>query len=328
MQRLARCLAFCGATLLLFGCGGGGGGTAGVVPIRGTLRGGGSSVHYPLTHLAVTRDGSTLYAASGFLIRYDPKNLSPTTSVIATNAILDIDALTVDANGAVYVAEGGGPPSLLQKFGANFAQNAPALSTYSNSNFPALQVFDFSKTVALTTLSQASGTTLYALDQKPAGAYRITQLTSDLSPNIEPTPITGVVFTHPTAIAMDAEGRIYVADDNGSQSRVVRLIQSGGSWQPDSFHVSGVNLASATDLALGSDGKIYVLDNAAHTLHVLDSNGQVEIIPIKLDPFAPPLARSLLISVTVDAADNVYIGANPGYLGTTISFLYTLSLTV
>ncbi|MES2659069.1 MAG: choice-of-anchor Q domain-containing protein [Verrucomicrobiota bacterium] len=105
-------------------------------------------------------------------------------------------------------------------------------------------------------------------------------------PNIDGVEVTTVAgssagFNGPTAIATDASGNIYVADELNHRIRkitpagVTTTVAGNGTAGSENGPVASARFSGPAGIAVGSDGTLYVSDSGNHRIRAISSDGQV-----------------------------------------------------
>jgi len=105
-------------------------------------------------------------------------------------------------------------------------------------------------------------------------------------PNIDGVEVTtvagsGAGFNSPTAIATDAAGNIYVADELNHRIRritpggVITTVAGNGTAGAENGPVASSRFSRPSGIAVGSDGTIYVSDSGNHRIRAISPDGQV-----------------------------------------------------
>lgn len=105
-------------------------------------------------------------------------------------------------------------------------------------------------------------------------------------PNINGVEVTTVAgssagFNAPTAIATDASGNIYVADELNHSIRkitpggVINTVAGNGTAGAENGPVASARFSGPSGIAVGSDGTLYVSDSGNHRIRAISPDGQV-----------------------------------------------------
>ncbi len=91
---------------------------------------------------------------------------------------------------------------------------------------------------------------------------------------------TAAKFNGPTAIATDASGNIYVADELNHSIRkitsgVVSTVAGNGTAGSENGPVASARFNGPAGIAVGSDGTLYVSDSGNHRIRAISPDGQV-----------------------------------------------------
>jgi large repetitive protein len=147
------------------------------------------------------------------------------------------------------------------------------------------EVFDLKRTalflvLALAACSNAGGTTQVAPPTSPFLAAKVKTL----------VPI-GPPFQNPYAVAVDAEGNVYVSDDR--RNSLAKIAPSG---RVEDF---GQNVRLANEIAFDRRGNVYVVASVESRVYKLAKNGSLTAMI--------PSGCTIPTGVAVDAADNIYV---------------------
>jgi len=125
-------------------------------------------------------------------------------------------------------------------------------------------------------------------------------------------PAVQARFHAPTGVAVDATGRVFVAD--GFNDRI-RVIEAGvvrtlaGDGRPGFLDGPGTQARFDTPggLALGDDGALWIADTGNHALRRVAPDGTTTTLPLhSRDPDAQQLVSP--VSVALDAQQRLYVG--------------------
>ena len=93
---------------------------------------------------------------------------------------------------------------------------------------------------------------------------------------------TTASFDNPRGLALAADGRLFVADD---QNNLIRVIDANGSivstyagtglLSSDDGSTTTATFAAPTGLALAADGRLFVSDRGSHIIRVINANGSI-----------------------------------------------------
>jgi len=212
------------------------------------------------------------------------------------------------ADGALYVSEGGsgnrirriaadGTVSTFAGTGAGFADGIGTAAA-----------FDTPSSLAVDLLG-----TLYVADTgnhairkvSPQGA--VTTLAGTGIAGFRDGDAAQAQFRGPMGVAVDAVGRVYVADTWNDRIRVIepdgRVRTLAGGDRPGFADGTGeaARFDTPTALAVANDGTVWVADTGNRALRAIDANGTVRTWQADpLDAAAAMLARPLALAVTHD----------------------------
>jgi len=149
----------------------------------------------------------------------------------------------------------------------------------------------------------------------------ITTIAGDSAPGFagDGGPATQALLNGPLGLALDAAGNLYIAD---SQNRRVRKIDtsgvittvagSGSAPNPSAFdsgdggRAVDATLSSVSDIALDTQGNLYIAENLTSAEWAIR-----RVLPDgTITTFASGLGQNV-VSITVDAAGDVYFSASP-----------------
>ena len=135
-------------------------------------------------------------------------------------------------------------------------------------------------------------------------------------------PGTGAQLSYPAGIATDRSGNLYIAD---SWNHRIRKIDTAGTittlagtgysgYLGDGGSASQSRLAYPADVAVDAAGNVYVADSWNHRVRKVDATGSISTVagrgwPDDQGDDGPAVEARLAypVSVTADAADNVYV---------------------
>jgi DNA-binding beta-propeller fold protein YncE len=194
------------------------------------------------------------------------------------------------------------------------ALNSPADTSGITVNYSGAKVASITYSATATGLSAANVITadltpgsppaIYVTNNTYGSSYRVTAYTAKGTP-------TGLTISaagwYPSAAAVDAAGKIYVAhrDNDYSESGTVTTYTANGT--PTTPTITGLD--DPTAVAVDAAGKIYVtnLSNATLTTYTANGTPTTPTIPGMYNP----------VSVAVDAAGKIYVLNKDTYLGPT-----------
>lgn len=135
----------------------------------------------------------------------------------------------------------------------------------------------------VTSLAVDYNNVIYALDNGASVVKKITRNTTTPPYNYTITPLS-VAFNRPTAIAADAIGNLYIADQNGTQIR--RLDPDGNIYVYAGTSTAGNQDGAAlsaqfgliSGMAIDNPGNLYVVDQANNNVRLITQAGQVSTI--------------------------------------------------
>jgi sugar lactone lactonase YvrE len=99
-------------------------------------------------------------------------------------------------------------------------------------------------------------------------------------------------FQYPEGLALDASGRIYVADFS---RRILRFLPDG------SFDMEFTTPASPLDMAVGPDGNIYVITGDLNQIYQYSPSG------VLLSTFSSPVGMDLAFRIAISPTGVIYI---------------------
>lgn len=145
-----------------------------------------------------------------------------------------------------------------------------------------------------------------------------------LLPALELIDIWEGIFEHPTCLAVDSQGRIYVLD--GGPRKVLRFDRYG---RPDDAYNSAVakkpGIVSPAGMAVGPDDALFISDAKSNQIFIYDQRGAF-LKPLPPGPACPGAMAADQDRIYVadgkagnirvfDCPSNAYIGTLPGYRG-------------
>jgi serine/threonine protein kinase, bacterial len=325
VKRARRAIAaLAGTALALAGCGSGGGGVANVVNTPAPAP---SSASSPTgVYVADGTSNSVLFfapnggTASGV-------SLAGTIAGAATGLNVP-DGIALDASARIYVANLGPPPSITVYAPAPAGvMNAAPIATIAGAATrlvrPLGVAVDSAGRIYVANNGGGNPSAVLVFAANPTGTLNEAPVATiqNASSNGSP-PVPGL--NDPQGIALDAGGRIYVADGGGFVA-VFAANPTGVVTSPPIAVIAGSNtgLAQPRGVAVDASGNIYVSDLAAANAN---NNGAVmEFAPpsgttnaapigeITIVDFANPMVLNAF-GVAVDGAGQVYIASNGGNL--------------
>ncbi len=175
-----------------------------------------------------------------------------------------------------------------------------------------------------------------------------------------PGPATQSPFKNPGALAVDASGNLYVADDSSrvvvrvSPNKTVSVVAGSGNYgYPAQGPATSSPFRAFSGLAADSNGNLYIADKTSHVIAKVDTSGDLSIVAGKKEPdqqicygsyycyTAPgleygtetvgPATSSFLYrptSLAVDGAGNVFISDQENSVVSKIDTSGNLSIVV
>jgi hypothetical protein len=138
-------------------------------------------------------------------------------------------------------------------------------------------------------------------------------------------PAASARFFHPTGLAADAYGNLYIADTGNDTIRVYsggNVATLAGSPQASgSIDATGsaARFSGPTALAVGADGTVYVADTGNDTIRKITTGGVVTTLAGSagqagsMDGTGSVARFSAPVGIAVDAAGNVYVADSGNY---------------
>ncbi len=201
----------------------------------------------------------------------DTGNATPVNTIMGANTGLDIPwGCALDGTGRLYVVNNNPNTgaSSITVYAAGATGNATPIATIAGSNTG----FYFPEGIAV----DAGGRFLYvtkALNSSSGNVYAILVYAAGASGNVAPSDsIVGnkTGLSNPTAVALDAAGRIYVANTNNTIT-VYPAGASGNVAPVDSIGGTNTGLFQPTGIAV---------DPASHLLYIANYGGSITVYGI------------------------------------------------
>ncbi|KLI99967.1 gluconolaconase [Luteimonas sp. FCS-9] len=220
--------------------------------------------------------------------------------------------IAVAADGAAFVAEGG-PCNCIRRLdpGGHVGTFAGGAEGFVDG-FGGLARFHTPSGLAI----DAAGTLLVAdtgnhAIRAVAPDGTVTTLAGTGAPGFADGPVAQARFHAPTGIAVDATGRVFVADGFNDRIRVIehgRVRTLAGDGRPGFADGPGAQARFDTPsgVAVGADGIVWVADTGNHALRRIAPDGTTTTPALHGDD--PDAAPSAPVSVAIDAQGRVYVG--------------------
>lgn len=138
---------------------------------------------------------------------------------------------------------------------------------------------------------------------------------------------TQATLSHPTGVALDGSGNVYIADNGNMRVRLVNtsgvINTIAGSGEPCIIHTDAcgdggpaikANISGPTSVAIGPNGNVYIADYYDHRIRMVDSSGTITTVAGNGKKgfggdggLATSTALNHPYSVAIDSAGNLYI---------------------
>jgi DNA-binding beta-propeller fold protein YncE len=209
-------------------------------------------------------------------------NETPLATITGSNTGLEGAGIALDTGGKIYVANpaGGNGLGSITDYAANPSGtlNESPLATITglntNLNDPRGVAIDSAgKIYVVGNLQFAFGGIVTVYAANPSGTLDEAPLGTITGPGSPTTPnITGL--SGPIGVAVDASGKIYVANEFDSSVTVYAANPSGTLDEAPLATIAGSNtgLDGPTGIALDASGKIYVVNNTSGTITIYPAN--------------------------------------------------------
>jgi 6-phosphogluconolactonase (cycloisomerase 2 family) len=209
-------------------------------------------------------------------------NEAPLATITGSNTGLDPAGIALDTGGKIYVANpaGGNGAGSITVYAANptgtLNESPLATITGPNTNLDdprGITVDSAGKIYVAGNDQFAFGGIITVYAANPTGTLDETPLATITGPSSPTTP-NSTGLSAPVAVAVDASGKIYVANNSDSSVTVYAANPSGTLDEAPLATIAGSNtgLDNPTGIALDASGKIYVVNNTSATVTIYPAN--------------------------------------------------------
>ena len=125
---------------------------------------------------------------------------------------------------------------------------------------------------------------------------------------------TGAALNHPTGLALDKSGDLYIADSDNNRIRkvntsgIITTVAGNGTQgcSGDGGPATGAALNYPTGLAVDTAGDLYIGDTNNYRIRKVDTSGAITSVAVNCAPSATGGLGYLRLYVAVDAAGDLY----------------------
>jgi sugar lactone lactonase YvrE/Tol biopolymer transport system component len=264
----------------------------------------------------VTPDGTIVTVAGTGVGGAGPDNVPATQSALYGPA-----GVAVDAAGNLYIAD-------LDDF--RVRKVAPNGIITTIAGYPSINGNPFGVAVdAQGNVFVASDTSNQILKIAPGGAVTTVAGTGTAGYNGDNIAATAAKLNSPIGVAVDAQGNLYIAEENGHRVRkvtpagIITTVAGTGTFgfSGDNGPAASAQVSGPTGVALDTQGNLYIVDHGNLRVRKVNPAGIITtVVGTSLSGSYPgfqgdggPATQAVLApwSVAVDAAGNLFI-ADPG----------------